>query len=238
MPSSRRLPRPRRIGRPRVGRVRLRRPRCGCGRSRRPCGRLPRSCRTARGGVDHDAGESFIDALLAQLEGVAVVQVHGDGDGGDADGGVDEFAEVDRVGVAAGALGDLEDDGGFFLLAGLDDGLHSSMLFTLNAPRAYLPWRAFAKSSWVGVSGIMSGRFQRCLRTASVADPRSDRLKWKEILPVRLRTTGPWDHGTMGPRDYGTMGPWDWGISGGELTRGARCGTSRSSNNNRTPILQ
>jgi hypothetical protein len=75
------------------------------------------------GGVDHDAGEAFVDALLAQLEGVAVVEVDGDRDGGEADGRFDELLEVDRVGVGTRALGDLEDDRGLFLFAGLDDGL-------------------------------------------------------------------------------------------------------------------
>jgi hypothetical protein len=42
-------------------------------------------------GVDHDAGEAFIDAFLAEFEGIAVVQVDGDRDVGKADGGFDEF---------------------------------------------------------------------------------------------------------------------------------------------------
>lgn len=75
------------------------------------------------GGIDHDGSEAFVDALLAQFEGIAVVEVDGDGDSGDGDGGFDQFAEVDGVGVGAGAAGDLEDDGGFFLFAGFDDGL-------------------------------------------------------------------------------------------------------------------
>jgi hypothetical protein len=52
-----------------------------------------------------------------------VVEVNGDRDVGEADGGFDEFLEVDRVGVLPGAFGDLEHDGGFFLFAGFDDGL-------------------------------------------------------------------------------------------------------------------
>jgi hypothetical protein len=43
------------------------------------------------GGVNHDAGEAFIDALFAKFEGVAVVEVDGDGDVGEADGGLDEL---------------------------------------------------------------------------------------------------------------------------------------------------
>ena len=74
-------------------------------------------------GVNHHAGEPFVNALLAQLEGVAVVQVDGDGDVGQADGGLDEFLEINRVGVLARALGNLEHQRRLFLFAGLDDGL-------------------------------------------------------------------------------------------------------------------
>jgi hypothetical protein len=74
-------------------------------------------------GVNHHAGETFVNALFAQLEGVAVVQVDGDGDVGQADRRLDEFLEIDRVGVLAGALGNLEDQRRFFLFAGLNDGL-------------------------------------------------------------------------------------------------------------------
>ena len=35
--------------------------------------------------VNHHAGETFVNALLAQLERVAVVQMHGNGDVGQAD---------------------------------------------------------------------------------------------------------------------------------------------------------
>ncbi len=73
--------------------------------------------------VDHDAGEAFVDAFLAEFVGIAVVEVDGDGDIGEADGGFDEFFEVDGVGILAGAFGDLEHDGRFFLFAGFDDGL-------------------------------------------------------------------------------------------------------------------
>jgi hypothetical protein len=73
--------------------------------------------------INHHAGEPFVDAFLAKFEGVAVVEVDGDGNGGEADGGFDEALEVNGIGVLAGALGDLEHDRGFFLFAGFNDGL-------------------------------------------------------------------------------------------------------------------
>ena len=73
--------------------------------------------------VDHHAGEAFIDALLAQLEGVAMIEMDRDGDIGSADGRLNELLEINGAGVLAGAFGDLKHDRRLFLLAGLDDGL-------------------------------------------------------------------------------------------------------------------
>ncbi len=73
--------------------------------------------------VNHHAGEALVNALLAQLEAVAVVEVHRDGDGREADRRLDELLEVDRMRVLAGALGNLKHHGSLLLFAGLDDGL-------------------------------------------------------------------------------------------------------------------
>ena len=73
--------------------------------------------------VNHDAGETFINALLAQIKRVAVIQMDSDGHVGQADGSLNELLEVNRVGVGARAFGNLKDERGFFLFAGLDDGL-------------------------------------------------------------------------------------------------------------------
>ena len=74
-------------------------------------------------GVNHHAGEPLINALFAQLKRVAVIQVDGDGDVGQADRRLDEFFEINRIRVLARALGNLEHQRRFFLLARLDDGL-------------------------------------------------------------------------------------------------------------------
>ena len=74
-------------------------------------------------GIDHDAGETLIDALLAQFEGIAMIQVDGDGDIGKADGGLDQLFQINRVGIAAGAFGNLEHYRGFFLFARFNNGL-------------------------------------------------------------------------------------------------------------------
>ena len=74
-------------------------------------------------GVDHHAGETLVDALLAQFEAVTVIQMDRDGDGGQLDRGVDQPLEVHRMGVIAGSLGDLQHHWGLLFLAGLNDGL-------------------------------------------------------------------------------------------------------------------
>ena len=74
-------------------------------------------------GVNHHAGESLVNAILAQLERIAVVEVHRDRDRGEADCRLDELLEIDRVGVLARALGNLEHHRRLFLFARLDDGL-------------------------------------------------------------------------------------------------------------------
>jgi len=74
-------------------------------------------------GVNHHAGETLVNALFAQVESVAVVQVDGDGDVGQADRRLDEFLEINGVGVLAGALGNLENQRRLFLFAGFYDGL-------------------------------------------------------------------------------------------------------------------
>ena len=73
--------------------------------------------------VNHHAGETFVNALLAQLERVAVVQMNRDGHGGKADGRLDQFFQIGRMGVLARALGNLEHQRRLFLFAGLDDRL-------------------------------------------------------------------------------------------------------------------
>ena len=77
------------------------------------------------GGVDHDGGEAAVNAGLAGLEGVAVVQVQGDGNVGALDNGsLHHLHQVGGVGVLTGTLGNLQDNGSVLLAAGLGDGLN------------------------------------------------------------------------------------------------------------------
>ena len=77
------------------------------------------------GGVDHHRGEAAVDAALAGLEIGAVVQMQHDGDVGAAGhSGFHQLHQIGVIGVGAGALADLQDDGSVLLLAGLGDALH------------------------------------------------------------------------------------------------------------------
>ena len=85
-------------------------------------------------GVNHHAGKTFINALFAQLEGVTVIQMNGNRNIREADGGLDEFLEINRIGVGTCALGNLENERSFFFFASLDDGL--DQLHVVHVERA------------------------------------------------------------------------------------------------------
>ena len=83
-----------------------------------------------RRAVDHDGREAGVDAALAGLESVAVVEVKNDLGLlaaellGVFDSALGHVAENRGVGVLAGTLGDLHDHGRLGLDRCLDDGLH------------------------------------------------------------------------------------------------------------------
>lgn len=95
--------------------------------------------------VDHDASETFIDALFAKLEAVPVIEVDRDGDGGEANGGFDKFFEIDGVGILPGAFGNLEHDGRFFLFASLDDSLEELHVVYVKSAEGVLSLKRFGK---------------------------------------------------------------------------------------------
>ena len=77
------------------------------------------------GSVDHNGGEAAVDAGLAGLEAVAVVQVQSDGNFGALDNSsLNQLHQVGVVGVSAGTLGNLQDDRSLLFLASLGDGLN------------------------------------------------------------------------------------------------------------------
>lgn len=63
------------------------------------------------GSVDHDGGEAVFDAALAEVEGIAVIQVQRDGETGGLDRRFHQLFEVDGIGVFSRARGDLQDEG-------------------------------------------------------------------------------------------------------------------------------
>ena len=74
--------------------------------------------------VDHNRGEAAVDAALADLKGIAVIQMQRDRDlGAVLNGCLHHLYQIVVVGICAGALGNLQDDGSLLLLAGLGDAL-------------------------------------------------------------------------------------------------------------------
>ena len=73
--------------------------------------------------VDHDRGEAAVDAGLAHVEVLAVVQVQGDGQVGVGDGGLYQLGEIDMLGIFPRAGGHLQDDGRPLRLGGFGDAL-------------------------------------------------------------------------------------------------------------------
>ena len=75
------------------------------------------------GGVNHNGSEAAVNAGLAQLEAVTVVQVEADGQTGFDDGRLYQLNEIGVVGVGPGTLGYLENQRRVDLLGGLGDPL-------------------------------------------------------------------------------------------------------------------
>ena len=76
------------------------------------------------GSVDHDGGEAAVDAALAQLEAVAVIQVQSDGNLGVLDNSrLNQLHQVSMVGVGPGTLGNLQNDGALQLAGSFGDTL-------------------------------------------------------------------------------------------------------------------
>ncbi len=77
------------------------------------------------GSVDHNGGEAAVDAGLAGLEAVAVIQMQRDRDLRALDGsGLNQLHQVGVVGIGARALGHLQDNRSLLLAAGFGDGLN------------------------------------------------------------------------------------------------------------------
>ena len=144
-------------------------------------------------GVNHHAGETFVNALLAQFKRVAVVQMHGNGDGGQADGRLDEFFEINRIGVLARALGNLEHHRRLFLFARLDDGLkqfhvvdveRAQRVFALQRLRkkfsGVCQWHTISLFSVFGLNSDFSNRRQ-CINKSARKEIKN--MTAKNALP-------------------------------------------------------
>jgi hypothetical protein len=105
--------------------------------------------------VNHHAGKALVNALLAKLEGVAVIQVNGEGDVAGGNGGFDQLFEINGLAYCRAPLEIWRMKGAFSSSQASTMAWSSSILFALKAPRAYFPLRALAKRSLVCVNGII-----------------------------------------------------------------------------------
>jgi hypothetical protein len=95
--------------------------------------------------IDHDAREPLVDAFLAKLEGIPMVKMDRDGDIGSADSGLNELLKIDGTGVLAGALGDLEHDGGLLFLASLHDRLEQLHVVDVKGAKGVFALKSLCK---------------------------------------------------------------------------------------------
>ena len=76
------------------------------------------------GAVDHHGGEAAVDAVLADLKAIAVVQMQGDRDIGIGHSGLHQFGEIDVLGIFAGAGRNLQNDRGLLQLGRFGNALY------------------------------------------------------------------------------------------------------------------
>ena len=76
------------------------------------------------GCVDHHRGEAVVNAALAQLKAVAMIQVQADWQTRFNDGGLHQLHQIGAVGISPGALGHLQNHRGIELGGGAGDTLN------------------------------------------------------------------------------------------------------------------
>jgi hypothetical protein len=84
--------------------------------------------------IDHHAGKAFIDALLAKLKAVSVIEVDSDRNRGKTHRRFNQLFEVNGMGILTRSARDLQHDRGFFLFTGLDDGLEQFHVVYVESP--------------------------------------------------------------------------------------------------------
>ena len=133
------------------------------------------------GAVDHDGGEAAVDAALAGLEVGAVIQMQDDGDIRVLDdGSLDQLHQIGVVGIGARALGNLQDDGGLQLAAGLGDALHDLHVVDVEG--------ADGVAAGIGLlEHLGTGNESHCENTPFLYFRQCG--QWKGRMPLSLRGT-------------------------------------------------
>ena len=87
------------------------------------------------GAVDHHGGESAVNAVLADLKAVAMVQMQRNGNGGIGYGRLHQLDQINVLGIFAGAGRNLQNDGSLFQLGSFGNSLHD--LHIVDVESAY-----------------------------------------------------------------------------------------------------
>ena len=97
--------------------------------------------------VDHDRREAERDGLLAGLDAVAVVEVHGKRDFGKfLFGGLDQVAQIDHLAVLEGAAAGLDNDRALGVMCGLHDRLDLFHIVDVERANAIAALRGFIQN--------------------------------------------------------------------------------------------
>src|ERR1043166_6935572 len=134
-------------------------------------------------GIDHDASEPLVDAFLAKFKRVAVVEMDRYRNGREADRRFDEFLQIDRVGIRAGAPRDLEHDRRLFFLARLNDGLQQLQIVDVKRAKGIFALQRFSKQL---LSMCQRHRIGFSLRQSSFSSPASFRYRVARLMPSRI----------------------------------------------------
>src|SRR2546429_8237026 len=108
-----------------------------------------------------------------------MVKVDGDGDIGKTDRGLDEFFEIDGMGIFACDTGNLEHDGRLFFFAGFDDGLEQFHVVDVESADGVFGPKRLGEQ----VSGVR--KRHRLSTQVSLSSPDNLRYKVARLPPSR-----------------------------------------------------
>ena len=90
--------------------------------------------------VDHNTGETFVDTVFAEFKAVTVIQMNSNGNIGKTDSSFDKLLQINRVGIAASAFGNLENKRSFFFFARSNNALYEFHVINVKSAKSIFPF--------------------------------------------------------------------------------------------------